>query len=283
LGQAGHQDQDDIHCIYSLTLKHHCTPEYRVLCPVPDMSNALLINSQSVTLALRFLSFQSTSGTFFSLKCAQKRAFNSKASHLYPSTRHGRTIQSNTNTSVDPRKKTRSLPRIRLSNSTIDQIFGQSADYQTGNKVLYELHRRRVTGSIVDHGLSFKDLNISQEEAAKALQWLRQHYPIDEATAGERYAEQELEKHKAMLSEGFIAKAKRWGLVQGRENKNQNQVALDDSFIAEKARLWREAREKKEQQKKELDTVRRMESEKKAEQYALQIAQQQELLGIHFT
>ena len=248
------------------------------------MKNVLLANPHSIALALRSITFPATFNACSSFKFVQRQSFNTVTCHLYPSSRPRRTFQSHlkANSSVlDNRKKPRGLPRNHVSGLVVEQIFGPSADYQTGNKVLYELHKRRLSGSIVDHGVSFKDLNVSEETAAKALQWLREHYPIDEAVVGEAYAERELAKHKAMLSEGFLAKAKRWGLVKGRQEKIQKDAIVDDSFIAEKTRLWREAREKKQQQRNELDAAKMMESEKKAEQYALQLAQQQEMLGMN--
>jgi hypothetical protein len=159
-------------------------------------------------------------------------------------------------------------------------VFDHKLDVRTGNRVLYELHKRRITGSIVDLGTYFKDLKVTPDQAEKALQWLRQRFPVDEATAGERYAEREVAAHKAAVSEGLIAKAKKWGLVEGKASKKKIKSITDDSFIGEKAKLWRERREARAKEREKEDAAANAEAEAQAEKRALQLAQEQEMIGM---
>lgn len=64
-----------------------------------------------------------------------------------------------------------------------------------GNNVLRILHHRRTSGSLVDYGIDnlgarYESL-VDRRAAEKALQWLRDQYPIDEARAAEEWAEKE--------------------------------------------------------------------------------------------
>jgi rhomboid-like protein len=187
-------------------------------------------------------------------------------------------LYSSTRTKTTTPRKSRT--RNRLSAPVIDQVFNRELDLLTGNKVLYELHKRRVTGSLVDLGTYFKDLNLTDYQSQRALQWLRQQYPVDEATAGERYAEREMAAHKAAISQGYIAKAKKWGLVSGKASSEKSKSIADDSFIGEKTKQWRERREARIKEREEANTAAKAANEEKAEKRAIQLAQEQEMLGM---
>jgi rhomboid-like protein len=77
---------------------------------------------------------------------------------------------------------------------TVRRIFGSGVSGGQGNAVLRILHHRRTSGSLADYGVS----NLGQQyetitriQATKALEWLRAHYPIDEARAAQEWAEKE--------------------------------------------------------------------------------------------
>ncbi|KAL5118288.1 hypothetical protein ACEQ8H_003798 [Pleosporales sp. CAS-2024a] len=86
------------------------------------------------------------------------------------------------------------LPHGRVDDATLGQIFGPKLSPADGNKVLRILHHRRTVGSLADYGVDNLGKNyshVSRQTALKALEWLRDMYPIDEARAAEEWAEKE--------------------------------------------------------------------------------------------
>lgn len=87
------------------------------------------------------------------------------------------------------------LPNGPLNRAQIRRIFGPDMPVGEGNNVLRILHHRRTSGSLVDCGIDnlgarYESL-VDRQSAEKALQWLRDEYPIDEARAAEEWAEKE--------------------------------------------------------------------------------------------
>lgn len=86
------------------------------------------------------------------------------------------------------------LPGGEVDKQTIQSIFGPDISVTDGNNVLRILHHRRTSGSLADYGidnLGHRYTGIGHKRAKKALEWLRQAYPIDEARAAEEWAEKE--------------------------------------------------------------------------------------------
>ncbi|CBX92722.1 hypothetical protein IAQ61_005906 [Plenodomus lingam] len=102
-----------------------------------------------------------------------------------------------TPTDPDLRKRTvriGMLPRGTVKDSVIQRIFKGALSATEGNNVLRILHHRRTTGSLADYGvdnLGKQYTHVSRELAMGGLEWLREHYPIDEARAAEEWAEKE--------------------------------------------------------------------------------------------
>ncbi|KAI8936361.1 hypothetical protein NX059_006773 [Plenodomus lindquistii] len=100
-------------------------------------------------------------------------------------------------TNPDVRKRTvriGPLPKGAVKDSVIHRIFKGKLSSLEGNNVLRILHHRRTAGSLVDYGvdnLGKQYTHVSRELALKGLEWLREHYPVDEARAAEEWAEKE--------------------------------------------------------------------------------------------
>ncbi|KAF2686463.1 hypothetical protein K458DRAFT_362508 [Lentithecium fluviatile CBS 122367] len=86
------------------------------------------------------------------------------------------------------------LPDGMVDEGTIRRIFGARVTAVEGNHVLRILHHRRTSGSLADYGvdnLGSQYTHVSRSLTTKALNWLRETYPIDEARAAEEWAEKE--------------------------------------------------------------------------------------------
>ncbi|KAF2735253.1 hypothetical protein EJ04DRAFT_418217, partial [Polyplosphaeria fusca] len=86
------------------------------------------------------------------------------------------------------------LPSGDLDITTLQDIFGPKISRTEGNHVLRILHHRRTSGSLADYGvdnLGRKYPNVKKANATKALKWLRETLPIDEARAAQEWAEKE--------------------------------------------------------------------------------------------
>lgn len=85
------------------------------------------------------------------------------------------------------------LPGGQVSDSEIRHIFGGRVSPHDGNNVLRVLHHRRTSGSLADYGVDNLGgrYNVNRAQAIKALDWLRDRFPIDEARAAEAWAEKE--------------------------------------------------------------------------------------------
>ncbi|KAF1970318.1 hypothetical protein BU23DRAFT_214337 [Bimuria novae-zelandiae CBS 107.79] len=134
------------------------------------------------------------------------------------------------------------LPGGRVSDFLIQHIFGDRVSPQDGNNLLRILHHRRTSGSLADYGVDNLKYNVSRDQAIKALEWLRQKYPIDEARAAEEWAEKEANRIAYEL----------W--LADPEN---------DSKYKDPARVFRE------QQKKEAEERAQEEEEQERQQFGI--------------
>lgn len=85
------------------------------------------------------------------------------------------------------------LPGGRVHDADIKHIFGARVSPRDGNNVLRILHHRRTSGSLADYGVDNLGSvsGVTRAHALKALDWLREQYPVDEARAAEAWAEKE--------------------------------------------------------------------------------------------
>jgi hypothetical protein len=176
-----------------------------------------------------------------------------------------------------PEKTRKSM--FRAPKAVISDVFGKDFDQSTGSKALYELHKRRITGSLIDRGIVL-DENVTPAQATKALQWLREKYPIDEALAASWYAEKEIEAHKDRISNQFISKATRYGFIDSkiRKKKKPMEDVMEDSFIQEKVQEYNKTRAiKEEAKKKAIEEADAVYQERQAT-YAIELVKQKELL-----
>ncbi|KAF2002794.1 hypothetical protein P154DRAFT_520562 [Amniculicola lignicola CBS 123094] len=86
------------------------------------------------------------------------------------------------------------LPDGPVDANTIHKMFRGSVSPADGNAVLRILHHRRTSGSLADYGVDHlgpKYTAVTRDLAMRALSFLRQLYPTDEARAAEEWAERE--------------------------------------------------------------------------------------------
>jgi rhomboid-like protein len=88
------------------------------------------------------------------------------------------------------------LPNGEPSPQTIRRIFGPGVPLPDANNVLRILHHRRTSGSLTDYGVDnlgarYVSAGVDHQKTAKALEWLRETYPVDEVRAAEEWAEKE--------------------------------------------------------------------------------------------
>jgi hypothetical protein len=174
--------------------------------------------------------------------------------------------------------RTRKL-MFKASKSVITDVFGKDFDQSIASRALYELHKRRITGSLIDRGIQL-DEEVTPAQATKALQWLRDQFPLDEAAAASWYAEREIEAHKDRISNQFISKATRYGFIDSKINKNKKPVedVMEDSFIQEKVQEYNKTRAIKEEAKKKADEEADLAYQERQAHYAIELVKQKELL-----
>jgi rhomboid-like protein len=98
-------------------------------------------------------------------------------------------------------------------------------------EILQEIQYRRVTGSLSDKGIDFVDRPaFSQEHRTRALEWLRENYPVDEEAAAAEYADQIAEELRKELEE----RAKRLRLYKsddaGGEEAKEEDIVPDEHY-----------------------------------------------------
>lgn len=149
------------------------------------------------------------------------------------------------------------LPSGELDQTTIVGIFGPNMDDIKGNQVLRLVNYRRISGSLIDVGVSFpQDLGISEQTAIKALDYLRQKYPeFNEQEAGAAWAESEIMK----AEQEYMDRAENLGLYRREKGEpaiqpqgtDYGRSRYGDSALAalrkeNKSRWMEEDRKKKE-------------------------------------
>ncbi|KAF2657577.1 hypothetical protein K491DRAFT_626527 [Lophiostoma macrostomum CBS 122681] len=133
------------------------------------------------------------------------------------------------------------LPNGQAEQRTIRGLFGPDVSTQTGNEILRILHHRRTSGSLADYGvdnLGERYRKVTRQAAVKALEWLRDEYPVDEARAAEEWAEKEANRIAYNM----------W--LADPENA--------DSKYNDPARVWREQQDKKKKEEEEQQEERRI-------------------------
>jgi len=95
-----------------------------------------------------------------------------------------------------------------LTKKEVLQVFGTEVEIHSANQLLRRLHGRRVAGTLEDPNLL--DLNADHEKAAqaRALEWLREHVPVDEIENAALRAEKELSE----MDEEVLRDAERLGI-----------------------------------------------------------------------
>ncbi|KAK3065697.1 hypothetical protein LTS18_002510, partial [Coniosporium uncinatum] len=168
----------------------------------------------------------------------------------------------------------------RLDASETETIFGHSLSSDSANSLLNTIQHRRETGELSDQGILFREADFGShaeewtpEVSLKALDWLREQYPIDEEAAAERWAEQEARQLEEELA--------RRGQSLGLYKKDEDVVDVNSERRPEGGRGGEQAlqgteygrerygesgleairRENEEKHERELEEQRRMEEE----------------------
>jgi rhomboid-like protein len=172
------------------------------------------------------------------------------------------------------------LPWDALSAEDIKGIFGDGVSQSDGNGVLYELHDRRLSGSLSEYGISFQEsVGVTEAQAMAGLEWLRREYPIDEAGAALEYAE----SAERGLQGEQLEQAVKYRLYK---EDQPGESVYGHSVVQEKAKEWQESYMEKQRQKEILREERRKERaartaevRKEVEEKRLAIGQQHIELG----
>jgi rhomboid-like protein len=98
-------------------------------------------------------------------------------------------------------------------------------------EILQEIQYRRVTGSLSDKGIDFPDKpEFTQSHRDRALEWLRENYPVDEEAAAAEYAEEVAEELRKELEE----RAKRLRLYKSDdaevEEAKEEEIIIDERY-----------------------------------------------------
>lgn len=94
------------------------------------------------------------------------------------------------------------LPGGNLPQAKITNIFGPGTSAKEGNAFLRALQHRRVTGSLAEKGVNFRQdgpVAFPRERALNALEYLRSTYPVDEEAVAVEWAQREAERLEAEL------------------------------------------------------------------------------------
>lgn len=154
-----------------------------------------------------------------------------------------------------------SAPIPSFTEKEIQAAFGQAVNRSTGNRILRNLHRRRVSGSLVERGVYIEGSDIPDGSLTRALEWLRGRFPVDEEAAVERWAT----KNIAKLESQYDKEAQEIGIEQDVYSRPGNRSVHDDMRLlqAKKAKEEEERREKsgEAQQERELKLVKANEAE----------------------
>lgn len=152
-----------------------------------------------------------------------------------------------------------------LSDKELRQVFRQPLTREEGNKILEELQRQRVQGTL-DEGLA----GVSDATLKEGLTWLRKTIPLDEdAAIIARFDREEAEE-----ANSYIAQGVKWGIyakTADTDSPNEQPQGLPTprvyapqqdpvrnakygrSFLEERMKAKRERKELEEKEKKEAE------------------------------
>jgi hypothetical protein len=173
------------------------------------------------------------------------------------------------------------LPWDPLSAEEIKGIFGDTVSLSDGNGVLYELHDRRISGSLSEYGISFQEaVAVTEAQAMAGLEWLRREHPVDEAGAALEYAE----NAEAGLQGEQLEAAVKWRLY--KEEEQTGERLYGHSVVQEKAKEWQESYKERQiqrqilrEEKRKKWEARTAEVRKNVQEKRLAIGQQHIELG----
>lgn len=172
------------------------------------------------------------------------------------------------------------LPIGELPQTEISSIFGPATDVDTGNYILSVMHYRRMSGSLIDAGLTFpSDTGVTPDMAMRGLDYVRTLMPgFDESDAGDAWAEEEAAK----LEQELIQRAENIGIykkLEAEEDVEQEPQRRDDPLYGKSELLELRRRneaifeQQEEQRKKD-------EAKREAEKLARQIQEKPELVSV---
>ncbi|KAF1988419.1 hypothetical protein K402DRAFT_23533 [Aulographum hederae CBS 113979] len=127
-----------------------------------------------------------------------------------------------------------SLPKIALSASEVAGIFGAHLSPESANRLLRLIHSRRVSGLLAEDGILFSSNDFgpqakewTQDVGMKALQWLRDEYPIDEEGAAQQWAAEEAQKLEAEL----LARGEKIGLYKAEKRPVERDYQEEEAAV----------------------------------------------------
>lgn len=146
--------------------------------------------------------------------------------------------------------------KVPLTKKEVLQIFGTAVDISSANRLLRRLHGRRVAGTLEDPSIPSPSLEQEKLAEAEALEWLREHVPVDEiANAGLR-AEQELSEMDAEILRD-AEKMAQW-------TPNAQDVAEKPGGVYGKG-VFQRMREEAEAKAKEQEAIKKRQAEEHGE------------------
>ncbi|KIW06821.1 uncharacterized protein PV09_02501 [Verruconis gallopava] len=126
----------------------------------------------------------------------------------------------------------REKAQVHLSQTQVASILGPGLTFDQGMELLQELQYRRVTGSLSDKGIDFPGRSeFTRDHCTRALEWLRDTYPVDEEAAAAEYAEELAEALRKELEE----RARSLRLykkvdAEAEESKEQEDIYIDEHY-----------------------------------------------------
>ena len=154
-------------------------------------------------------------------------------------------------------KKPPEKPRKENWTREIDngEVFGHPLPVESGHSIIKEIQRRRTVGSLADTGLT--GLKCSEAEAGSALEWLRNHYPLDEEAIAAKWASAEADR----LDQTLLHQAQKIGLLKKDEDYVDSPPNLSKAVDGGSVLLQRQSAIKREkQQREEEETKQRLDA-----------------------
>ena len=144
---------------------------------------------------------------------------------------------------------------VPLTKKEVLQVFGTDVEMNSANVFMRRLHGRRVAGTLNDPNLL--DLSADHERVAhaRALDWLREHVPVDEVENAALRAEKELSE----MDEEVLRDAERLGLYEpNAQDASKQPGGVYGQGVFEKMRAENKERLDKieEERKSQADEIR---------------------------